>query len=67
MRHTRHQYHYAIRAAKKQETELRKPRLAESCSSNNTKDMWQELKQMSSSRKPVANVMDDACTSSDIS
>ena len=67
MRHTRHQYHYAIRAAKKQETELRKQRLTESCSSNNTKDMWQELKQMSSSRKLVANVMDDACTSSDIS
>ena len=67
MIHTRHQYHYAIRAAKKQETELRKQRLAESCSSNTTKDMWQELKQISSSRKLVANVMDDACTSSAIS
>ena len=67
MRHTKHQYHYAIRAAKKQETDLRKQRLAESCSSNNTKDMWQELKQMSSSRKLVANVMDDACASSAIS
>ena len=67
MRHTIHQYHYAIRAAKQQETESRKQRLAESCSSNNTKDMWQELKHMNSSRKPVANVMDGACTSSAIS
>ena len=43
-RRTRHRYHYAMRAAKNRDFDLRKQRLAEACSENNTKDMWRELK-----------------------
>ena len=44
MRRTRHRYHYAMRAAKNRDFDLRKQRLAEACSEHNTKDMWRELK-----------------------
>ena len=62
MMRTRHRYHYAIRAAKNRDFDLRKQRLAEACSENNTKDMWRELKQMNPKRKVATCSMDEAST-----
>ena len=66
MRRTRHRYHYAMRAAKNRDFDLRKQRLAEACSENNTKDMWRELKQMNPKRKVTICSRDEASTNKGI-
>ena len=50
MRRTRHQYHYAVRRAKKNDIMYRRHRLAETNSLNNTKDMWGRTKPDESQR-----------------
>ena len=65
MKHTIHKYHYAIRAAKKHDSDLRKQRLAESYANNNSKDMWKELKHMHTG-KIVAGIVDNVSIDEDI-
>ena len=46
MRRTRHQYHYAVRSARKHDTEHRKLRLAEASCANNSKDHMERSRVM---------------------
>ena len=66
MRRTRHQYHYAVRSARKHDTENRKLRLAEASCANNSKDMWGELKRMNPKGKYLSNVVDGINNDADI-
>ena len=66
MKHTRHIYHYAMRAAKRADSLMRRHRLAEACDNSNDKDMWKELKLMNPRQKVVSRVVDDAATGTDI-
>ena len=66
MRRTRHQYHYAVRSARKHDTENRKLRLAEARCANNSKDMWGELKRMNPKGKYLSNVVDGINNDADI-
>ena len=66
MKHTRHIYHYAMRAAKRADSLMRRQRLAVACDNNNDKDMWKELKLMNPRQKVVSRVVDDAATGTDI-
>ena len=43
MRHTRAQYHYAIRKLKRNAIALRRNAMAESIINNNSRDLWLEI------------------------
>ena len=66
MKHTRYKYHYAMRAAKRADSLMRRQRLADACANNNDKDMWKELKLMNPRQKVVSRVVDDAATGTDM-
>ena len=66
MRRTRHQYHYAVRSAKKRDIENRKLRLAKSSCVNNSKDTWGALKRMNPKGKCLSNVVDGINNDADI-
>ena len=66
MRQTRHQYHYAVRSARKHDTENRKLRLAEASCANNSNVMWGELKRMNPKGKYLSKVVDGINNDADI-
>ena len=66
MRRTRHQYHYAVRSARKHDIENRKLRLAEASCANNSNDMWGELKRMNPKGKYLSNVVDGISNDAEI-
>ena len=65
-RKCRREYHYAIRAKKSNDDSLRKERLAESVAANNSRDMWREIRKISSSRKTSPPHIDGVTDRADI-
>ena len=65
-RKCRREYHYAIRAKKSHDDSLRKERLAESVAANNSRDMWREIRKISSSRKTNPPQIDGVTACADI-
>ena len=55
---TRHQYHYAIRCAKRNNTEIIMTKLADNMF--NSKDIWKELQKMEPASKSISNTVDQA-------
>ena len=66
MRSTRVKYHRAIKLVKKQEEDLRKQRMAQYISENNSRDLWGELKRLRVSNKVSSNVIDGYSNEHDI-
>ena len=58
MKRTRHQYHYAIRCAKRNNTEIIRTKLADNKS--NSKDFWKELQKIDPASKSISNTVDQA-------
>ena len=58
MKRTRHRYHYAVRCAKRRNTETIKSKLAENMSSS--KDFWKEVKKIDPTSRSISNVVDQA-------
>ena len=58
MKRTRHQYHYAIRCAKRNNTEIIRTKLADNMS--NSKDFWKELQKIDPASKSISNTVDQA-------
>jgi len=63
---TRLQYHAAIRAARKSETDIVNKWLAAAIIDNSSRDFWQEAKRLQSRHTNVSNVVDGLSSSSDI-
>jgi hypothetical protein len=51
LREAKHQYLYAVRCIKRRENDLRKEKLLENISTNNTRDLFKEVKKINSSRQ----------------
>ena len=60
-RKTRARYHLAIRKVKKEQTRIRNVRMAEAIVNNNDRELWKEVKIMSSICDKLPNAM-DGCT-----
>ena len=58
MKRTRHQYHYAIRCAKHNNTEIINTKLLDNMS--NSKDFWKELQKIDPASKTNNNTVDQA-------
>ena len=61
-RKCRHEYHYAIRKLRANETDMRKQNLAEHIASNNSRDLWKELNKLKSTSRVTAPQI-DGCNS----
>ena len=57
MKRTQHQYHYAIRCAKHNNTEIIRTKLADMSSS---KDLWTELQKIDTAARSISNTVDQA-------
>ena len=67
MKQTRAQYHYAVRCAKRSETNLHKERFISKTFSYNTKEFWSHVKRFGGSNiKATASVIDGKSNASDI-
>ena len=58
MKRTRHQYHYAIRCAKRNNTEIIRTKLADNMS--NSKEFWKELQKIDPASKSISKTVDQA-------
>ena len=58
MKRTRHQYHYAIRCAKRNNTEIIRTKLADNMSNSN--DFWKELQKIYPASKSISITVDQA-------
>ena len=58
MKRTRHQYHYAIRCAKRKNTEIISTKLADNMS--NSKDFRKKLQKINPASKSISNTVDQA-------
>ena len=58
MKRTRHQYHYAIRCAIRNNTEIIRTELADNMS--NSKDLWKELQKIDPASNSISNTVDQA-------
>ena len=56
MKRTRHQYHYEIRYAKRNNTEIIRTKLADNMS--NSKDFLKELQKIDPASKSISNTVD---------
>ena len=65
MKRTRHQYHYACVAVKKQNLEFQKQKIAENISDSNK--FWREVKRLKTTSKAIANCIDEANGAEEIS
>ena len=65
MKRTRHQYHYAVRRAKRRTTETIRTKLAENMT--NSKDFWREIKKIDPVSKSFSNTIDQAVGSEEVS
>ena len=59
-------YHYAIRALKRKENDLRNVRMAEAIAQNNSRDLWSELNKMKPREKVVPPNINGLCNVDDI-
>ena len=66
-RRTRARYHLAIRKVKKEQTHIRNIRMAEAVANNNDRELWKEVKIMSSTSNKLPNAMDGSTDIEDIS
>ena len=66
-RRTRARYHPAIRKVKKEQTRIRNIRMAEAVANNNDRELWKEVKIMSSTSNKLPNAMDGSTDIEDIS
>ena len=57
-KHTRHQYHYAIRRCKNNKLSIQKPSLAENIHNSNT--FWREMQKIIFANKLSSTIMDNA-------
>ena len=60
MKRTRHQYHYAIRCAKRNNTKIIGTKLVDNMSKSNSKDFWKELQKIDPASKSISNTVDQA-------
>ena len=58
MRRTRAKYHYAIRRIKNNSQLLKKRAMARSVAENNSRQLWEEVRQLRNSKSCVTNCMD---------
>lgn len=66
MRKTRLQYHAAIRAVRRAETNMVNDRFAEAVSGNKNRNFWQEVKRLRKPCNRVSNVVDGLSSNADI-
>ena len=65
-RSTRKKYHQAIKCIKREENRLRRERMAQYISENNTRDLWCELRKLKPSSTVIASVIDGKSNNDDI-
>ena len=58
MKRTPHQYHYSIRCAKRNNTEIIRTKFADNMS--NSKDFWKDLQKISPASNSTSNTVDQA-------
>ena len=66
MKHTRNQFHYAVRKVKRHEAEIRRNKFIDACLNNKVSDILQEIKATRSKNTQVPSVIDGFNTSEDI-
>ena len=57
MKHTRHQYHYAVRCCKRNKLNNQKPKVADNVS--NSTEFWKEVNKLDTANKMITLTMDD--------
>ena len=58
MRHTRAQYHHAVKYARREYNNIRNTKMAEAISYNKSRDLWKEVNSMTQARQELPSVMD---------
>ena len=67
MRMTRAKYHYAVRSLLKEQIKIRNDKMAEAISSDNDRNLWEEVSKMKKSHKLLPDVIDNIKGSNNIS
>ena len=67
MRMTRAKYHYAVRSVLKEQIKIRNDKMAEAISSDNDRNLWEEVRKMKKSHKLLPDVIDNIKGSNNIS
>ena len=67
MRMTRAKYHHAVRSVLKEQIRIRNDKMAEAISSNNDRNLWDEVRKMKLSHKLLPDVIDNIRGSNNIS
>ena len=58
MRRTRAQYHYAIKHCHNNYNDIRNKPMAEAISSNNQRNLWNEVRSLNKSNKRMSSIID---------
>ena len=64
---TRAKYHYAVRSVLKEQIKIRNDKMAEAISSDNDRNLWEEVRKMKKSHKLLPDVIDNIKGSNNIS